>query len=321
MHSRLGALVVWLGLHTMAVVAAGAKEVSWIVPSDCTDLLEATQTKYLHFAMTNKPPILHSTVPRPMYKCAVESALQYLDTGRVIIVWTNTYDASEWDFLDNKHGQIRFCNPTDVWRKGTPLESWNNTGKYTSANAANAWRLLITYKLGGMYLDFDIITMSRSLFLQNTNLHTITWETSTFYNGAYMNFPERHDPLLLALMEEFVAGFNGDKWGNNGPRLMDRVIKPCLSAGRPLCDKLLVSAESRMAPYHFNDIPRALNVTGTTSRVVHETWTEAKLWALHWYSSRWYSKTPPCMMPLSLMHRVFKQACPRTLAHHDLVCA
>ncbi|XP_073526473.1 lactosylceramide 4-alpha-galactosyltransferase-like [Phyllobates terribilis] len=94
-------------------------------------------------------------------------------------------------------------------------------------NLSNLLRLAILYKYGGVYLDTDFIVLRKFTGLRNSigaqriHGHTGKW---TRLNNAVLIFDRNH-PILLAFIEEFVAGFDGSKWGHNGPLLVSRVVE------------------------------------------------------------------------------------------------
>nr|XP_033801764.1 alpha-1,4-N-acetylglucosaminyltransferase-like [Geotrypetes seraphini] len=106
----------------------------------------------------------------------------------------------------------------------TPLYSW-----YQKVNpawetfwthvSADGFRLAMIWKYGGIYMDTDIISLKpvpEVDFLAFENFETI--------NNAAFGF-QRHDEFLWDCMEDFVKNYRGNLWGQQGPRLLTRVIK------------------------------------------------------------------------------------------------
>lgn len=120
--------------------------------------------------------------------------------------------------------------------KDTPLEAWleeMNSGNKDpgyiplSQNLSNLIRLAMLYKYGGLYVDTDIIVLKDFSELRNTigaqSVDSVTKQW-TRLNNAIMIFDVNH-PILLDFMQEFASGFDGNKWGYNGPYLLSRVVE------------------------------------------------------------------------------------------------
>lgn len=120
--------------------------------------------------------------------------------------------------------------------KDTPLEAWleeMNSGNKDpgyiplSQNLSNLIRLAMLYKYGGLYVDTDIIVLEDFSELRNTigaqSVDSVTKQW-TRLNNAIMIFDVNH-PILLDFMQEFASGFDGNKWGYNGPYLLSRVVE------------------------------------------------------------------------------------------------
>nr|XP_016432403.1 PREDICTED: lactosylceramide 4-alpha-galactosyltransferase-like [Nicotiana tabacum] len=117
----------------------------------------------------------------------------------------------------------------------TPVESWfddlkngkKDPGEIPLAqNLSNLIRLAVLYKYGGVYLDTDFIILKDVSRLRNSiGAQSIgangKW---TRLNNAVLIFDKEH-PLLYKFMEEFAFSFNGNKWGQNGPYLVSRVVE------------------------------------------------------------------------------------------------
>ena len=120
--------------------------------------------------------------------------------------------------------------------KDTPAEAWleqitsgtKDPGYVPlSNNLSNLIRLTILYKYGGAYMDTDLIVLRDFSELRNTigaqSLDPVTRQWIILNNGV-MIFDINH-PILLEFMQEFATTFNGNKWGYNGPQLVQRVIE------------------------------------------------------------------------------------------------
>ncbi|KAJ3021376.1 Lactosylceramide 4-alpha-galactosyltransferase [Thoreauomyces humboldtii] len=177
------------------------------------------------------------------YLCSIESAAR-LNPEHIITVFAkNVTDLDrtldKWRAaVGSQIGSRVLVKPIEYTRyfQDTPLERWWKEGKWREShwvgqNLGNALRLAIVYKEGGVYMDMDIISLNP--------LHTlgrsIAREEADRINNAAMSFPQ-HDSLVWALMEEFVEGWNGWQWANNGPYSVTRMFqkrcqKTCLRLG------------------------------------------------------------------------------------------
>ncbi|KAI9105886.1 hypothetical protein DFS34DRAFT_601331 [Phlyctochytrium arcticum] len=169
------------------------------------------------------------------YLCAIESAAR-INPDHVIMI----YAANVFDFETNLAGwrrevgsqvadrvHVRRLQYASVF-KNTPLEPWFIEKRYRNSswveqNLGNAFRLAKLYHDGGVYFDMDIISLNpldgigRSAAREQVNQ----------LNNAALSFPPR-DPLLWLTMENFVKGWNGNIWGNNGPGVVTRTfVKTC----------------------------------------------------------------------------------------------
>ncbi|KAJ3290708.1 Alpha-1,4-N-acetylglucosaminyltransferase [Rhizoclosmatium sp. JEL0117] len=75
-------------------------------------------------------------------------------------------------------------------------------------------------------------------------------------NNAYFSFPEQ-DLFVWDMMEEFVLGFNGSKWGNNGPRMVERTYNKYCANSNPEenvdeCNGLGIADPPRFFPVPYS---------------------------------------------------------------------
>ncbi|XP_028764378.1 LOW QUALITY PROTEIN: lactosylceramide 4-alpha-galactosyltransferase-like [Neltuma alba] len=123
-----------------------------------------------------------------------------------------------------------------LFRK-TPAKAWlhdlrkgKDPGKIPlSQNLSNLIRLVTLYKYGGIYLDTDFIVLKsfqffglrNSIAAQGVDPVSKNW---TRLNNAVLLFDKNH-PLLFRFIEDFETGFDGNKWGHNGPYMVSRVVE------------------------------------------------------------------------------------------------
>ncbi|XP_032887408.1 alpha-1,4-N-acetylglucosaminyltransferase-like [Amblyraja radiata] len=85
---------------------------------------------------------------------------------------------------------------------------------------ADGCRFALLWKYGGIYLDTDIISMKSMPFGNFT-----CPENSDYISVGAIGFSHRYHPFLWNCMKDFVANYNGDIWGQQGPQLITRVMK------------------------------------------------------------------------------------------------
>lgn len=177
-----------------------------------TSLLETApaDTIQYHFVlMYEQPPVVSL--------CAIESLRRV--SGAKIIIWTN---AMQFPAYIPKDVEIRTLNVTREFHD-TPFQDFDFNGQFQKQNIANALRLCIVYKYGGMYMDTDFIVLRSPDDIANG----MAREDKDLYNNAAFKFSRPRAPFLRACMEDFVDKYNGDIWGNQGPQLFTRVHYAC----------------------------------------------------------------------------------------------
>ncbi|MCD7461253.1 hypothetical protein HAX54_045746 [Datura stramonium] len=123
--------------------------------------------------------------------------------------------------------------------ENTPAASWfidlkngkKDPGKVPLAqNLSNLMRLAVLYKYGGVYLDTDFIILKDFSRLRNS-IGAQSMDANgnwTRLNNALLIFDKSH-PLVYKFMEEFALSFDGNRWGQNGPYLVSRVVEKVIS--------------------------------------------------------------------------------------------
>ncbi|KAK9830748.1 hypothetical protein WJX74_005137 [Apatococcus lobatus] len=263
------------------------------------------QTLFVHF--------YDSIMDAPAHLCAIESASRLLHQGDVKVF------AKDIEGF-HKHWPIQLArvnvNSIDLAEifMNTPLWEWYANNRHTessmvSQNLSNALRLAVIWKYGGMYIDLDIIATSPLFFTAHGNLaRQHAPDNPKFdYNNAVLNFPRSH-PFVWRLMEEFVNGFDGFTWGENGPALITRVYNGCMADRDPVCADLEVSAAWRHSPIPYSDIPLVLqqNWMGT------ELWEKVQQvsWATHWYHNQFKMTNTTCVLRGSVFEKIMTDTCP-----------
>ncbi|KAM3340493.1 lactosylceramide 4-alpha-galactosyltransferase [Capsicum galapagoense] len=166
----------------------------------------------------------------------------------------------------------------------TPVESWfddlkngrKDPGEIPLAqNLSNLIRLAVLYKYGGVYLDTDFIILKDFSRLRNSiGAQSISANGNwTRLNNAVLIFDKKH-PLLYKFMEEFAFSFDGNKWGQNGPYLVSRVVERLMTSTQKNQLNFTVLPPISFYPVDWIRIPGFFMKSNTRS---HSRWIEAKL--------------------------------------------
>ena len=85
---------------------------------------------------------------------------------------------------------------------------------------SNHFRYALLEKLGGWWIDTDVMLMAASLPVTDIFL---AWQSDHELNGSAMRFPPGH-PLIKAARERTVAVLEDARWGDTGPRLLTELL-------------------------------------------------------------------------------------------------
>ena len=258
----------------------------------------------------------------PWLLCAVESAMNKIGNASVVVV-TDSRDefSTGWPMqLPNPGRQISIPKCLE----STPLRTWLDSPELASShfrqqNIANAARLAALYKSGGTYLDLDIIPLHKEIFDPDIGSISRQCEIKScgegfFLNNAFLSFPAKA-PFLLKLMEAFVAEFNGNVWGWNGPRLVSSLYKRMLcdtSAGVHDCHKLKILPIERLAPFDWDEIIPVLSSQPDESYA--QLLSNHMILAIHAYHNVWQQD---CIPYDSVFHQLMLDHCPMVAAEHE----
>lgn len=171
--------------------------------------MKSEQTPDYHLLVTYDNPSIMSF-------CSIESLRAVTDGN--IFVWTNSGTKIP-SHLDGTFIQ-RLIDKEHPF-SGTVFENHVFSGKYGRENVANALRLAIVSKFGGMYMDTDMVVLRDPGHLPDG----VGQEQPGYYNNAAFKFQKRKSPFLAAVMDDFVRNYNGDRWSHQGPRLFTRVFE------------------------------------------------------------------------------------------------
>ncbi|KAM3932746.1 alpha-1,4-N-acetylglucosaminyltransferase-like [Leptodactylus fuscus] len=169
----------------------------------------------------------------PLVLCSIESAARLYPDRPVVFFMKGLDDIVNVD--DEKKARERF--PTLSFYKNiyifplrmekvfadTPLLAWYEKvdpkqEKYWTHVKADACRLALIWKYGGIYMDTDIISIRP---IPEDNFVAV--EDATAISNSAFGLSPHHD-LMWEFMENFVQNYRGDVWGHQGPRLFTRVL-------------------------------------------------------------------------------------------------
>uniref|UniRef100_A0A8C5MQ67 Lactosylceramide 4-alpha-galactosyltransferase n=1 Tax=Leptobrachium leishanense TaxID=445787 RepID=A0A8C5MQ67_9ANUR len=176
------------------------------------------------------------TNPSFQVMCAVESAAITHPNTKVTVLMkglsNRTHPSLGLSFL-SCFPNVEFApmNLREVFAD-TPLSGW-----YTSVEEnrefcdlpilADACRLAVLWRSGGVYLDTDFI-----IFKNLENVTNALGKQSPYtLNGAILSF-HTHHPFIERCMEDFVNRYNYWFYGHQGPQLFTRVFKRWCSIQR-----------------------------------------------------------------------------------------
>ncbi|XP_067907387.1 lactosylceramide 4-alpha-galactosyltransferase-like [Heterodontus francisci] len=170
------------------------------------------------------------TNPTFLSMCSIESAARSHPRAKIVLFMKSfsamksaqTLGISLLNCFPNV--EIRPLDLKDLFAD-TPLSLWYSRldqwwQPYLIPTIADACRLVIMWKYGGIYLDTDIIVFKNLRNLTNS----IGREQQYLLNSAFLAFDQHHDFIGHCLMD-FVEHFNGWIWGHQGPQLVTRVLK------------------------------------------------------------------------------------------------
>ncbi|XP_030050268.1 alpha-1,4-N-acetylglucosaminyltransferase-like [Microcaecilia unicolor] len=170
--------------------------------------------------------------PSPLAVCAIESAARTYPNRSVYFYMkglTKDMTVNKSSFykaipllssIANVH--ILPLDFEDVF-KDTPLYPWYQKvnpaqEQFWTHVSSDGFRLAVVWKYGGIYMDTDIISMRP---IPEDDFLALAPTKSC--SSAVFGF-QRHYQFLWDCMEDFVKNYRGEIWGQQGPRLLTRMI-------------------------------------------------------------------------------------------------
>ena len=157
---------------------------------------------------------------------------------------TTRQDDEDDDDANNKNNR-RSTNGTsttiidliDSWRQN--MIEYSQISEHWYVDVTDLVRLLLLYLYGGVYLDTDVIVVKplvpdddkgdNPMDLPN---NVVAWEDDKkdTANGAVMKFLHPYNRFLLDCIQEYLATYQPNNWGYNGPQLITRVFRRSYSS-------------------------------------------------------------------------------------------
>lgn len=160
---------------------------------------------------------------RPRQACAIESAA-ITNPEMTIYVYMALTPLPGSPEVDQGDGLERHCHTMDILAKlpnvqiihedlrkhfiGTPLEETLLNGtfdksKFSFQHMADALRIVLLYKYGGIYIDMDVVVLRSLACLRNTAGQVVSWGQSGLENGLLV-FDKGHKLLnfYMRLMKQ-----------------------------------------------------------------------------------------------------------------------
>ncbi|XP_073392200.1 uncharacterized protein At4g19900 isoform X2 [Physcomitrium patens] len=178
-------------------------------------------------------------------------------------------------------------------------------------NMSNIMRLTVLYKYGGIYLDSDVIVLKSFDGLRNVvgaQSRSIAVGEWTRLNNAVLVFDREH-PVVYEFLREFVATFDGSKWGWNGPYLVTRVLQKVKEQQWQNCSSVSVLPLEAFYPLNWVDIVAFFHAHSEHD----QRWQEKKLEVMNQKSYAihlWNKKSSHLRVEKgSILESMFKRSC------------
>ncbi|XP_048460176.1 alpha-1,4-N-acetylglucosaminyltransferase-like isoform X1 [Rhincodon typus] len=171
--------------------------------------------------------------PSPLVMCSIESAAR-LNPNKPVYFFMKAFNGSVSTYREPEYRGIPLLssfknvvilplNPKELF-SDTPLAGWYekvdpSKERHWLHVLADGCRLALLWKYGGIYLDTDIISL-KPLDFRNF----ICAESEHSANNAALGFNRSHS-FIESCLRDFVEKYIGGVWGQQGPRLITRMLK------------------------------------------------------------------------------------------------
>ncbi|XP_075793407.1 alpha-1,4-N-acetylglucosaminyltransferase-like [Pelodiscus sinensis] len=255
----------------------------------------------------------------PLASCSVESAARaYPD--RPVRFFIKGIKNNTWRDLNSTSAAFALLSamenvfllplPMETVFQDTPLLPWYHKvnparERYWLHVSADASRLALVWKYGGIYMDTDVISI-RPISLENF----VAAEGSQVSGNAVFGFSHHHG-FLWDCMEDFVRNYRGHIWGHQGPSLLTRRLKAlCNLTNFHNVEDINCQNISFLHPQRFYPIPypawrRYFQVWKTSPNFNHS-------YSLHLWNYMNQEHKPVVAGSNTLVENLFKTHCPTT---------
>ena len=185
--------------------------------------------KNMSILQFRRPPRLYPVMYNYRHRRVIESIF-YHHPNTTVLLHTNFMVQEDMARFTDAGFSIRVVPlQFEALAVGTPLEGVTNSSKWRSWEAgahwytsfSNIYRLLLLWKVGGVYLDTDMIVtrplddLDRAIGFQDP--------AGMFANNAVLVFKRPGNPFVWRSLVEMEANYSTELWGQNGPALVTRV--------------------------------------------------------------------------------------------------
>lgn len=159
-------------------------------------------------------------------ECAIESAARHNPSASIYVITVKANANNKQIYQVHQNIHILKINITRLLHK-TILHNWWYRSKYSQSDfkvvhLSDALRIFLLFKLGGIYMDLDTITI-RNLDPITDYVGIGVFENDTELGNGFLHF-KKHDPYLLFVLREFTNNYEPHYWDFNGPRLLQRLL-------------------------------------------------------------------------------------------------
>jgi lactosylceramide 4-alpha-galactosyltransferase len=171
------------------------------------------------------------------WRIAVVERIRYYHPHCTIQIHSNTLNTSQPLLADLLHRgfPISIEPIDDAFFAGTPLAEWWEAERgrvrdlelgiqdperpFLGAHLADVVRTVALFRMGGVYLDFDVLVLHPLAHLRNA----LGWQDSSYVNNAVLIFDKGH-PFLAEMMPFVLVRYDPAGWAAIGPHAWSRKV-------------------------------------------------------------------------------------------------
>jgi hypothetical protein len=158
--------------------------------------------------------------------CTIHAYHKFNPLDRITL-WTDNLALEVPTFVQKRNLSLGILDDTPLQAVPNLIAEERCDPCYSTQNLANAARLAIVYKYGGVYMDLDIVSIAplpRHTRAVSAYKQSKGSPTSPLLNNCFLAFAPR-DPCVFQMMSSFVKHFRNGIWGRQGPHLVTRTIE------------------------------------------------------------------------------------------------